>query len=334
MNYLGLLEGKTWVQISEDFDYVRATKDFLGLKLFPMVKTENMKLAVANLVEGADVPVMALVHALDTEARIGDRPDFQEVEYELLLIKEKLNQGEALRKKIKDLGMSKEERAIMEAVFNDAANLISRVLTRFEAFACEALATGKISISENNVTKEIDYRLPEDHRLVVSSWSNANTDILGDLVKIKRNSKNKIVRAITSDKVMGYILGNTKLGEIAGKQGTYVTEDWAKEYLKGLLGIEFITYEDTYKLSAQSDTQYRFFDEDTITFITTLNTLGNTFVTSSPEEDYGIAESTNGFVSVTQWKTTDPAGVWTKASAIGFPAFRNVKEIYICKVGA
>lgn len=334
MNYLGLLEGKTWIQISEDFNYVRATQDFVGLKLFPMVKTDNMKLAVADLVKGSDIPVMALVHALDTEARIGDRPDFKEIEFELLLVKEKLNQGEALRKKIKDLGMAQEERKIMEAVFNDAANLISRVLTRFEAFACEALSTGKIEISENNVTKVIDYRLPEDHRLIVSNWSNANTNIIGDLLKIKRNSKNKIVRAITSDKVMGYILGNTKLGEIAGKQGTYVTEDWAKAYLQGLLGIEFITYEGTYKLSAQSDTEYRFIDEDTITFVTTLNELGNTFVTSSPEEDYGIANRTEGLVSVTQWYTEDPAGVWTKASAIGFPAFRDVKQIYICKVGA
>ena len=163
MNYLGLLEGKQWIAISEDFDYVRATKDFVGLKLFPMVRTENMKLAVADLVEGADVPVMALVHALDTEARIGDRPDFQEIEYELLLVKEKLNQGEALRKKLKDLGMSNEEKTIMNAVFNDAANLISRVITRFEVAACEALATAKMTVNENNakVTTMLDVQTNE-----------------------------------------------------------------------------------------------------------------------------------------------------------------------------
>lgn len=335
MNYLGLLEGKQWIAISEDFDYVRATRDFMGLRLFPMVRTDNMKLAVADLVEGADVPVMALVHALDTEARIGDRPDFKEIEYELFLVKEKLNQGEALRKKLKDMGMSNEEKTIMNAVFNDAANLISRVITRFEVFACEALATGKLSIKENNVSKEVDYNIPADHRLVVSGWSDASHDILADLVKIRKNSKNKIVRAITSDKVVGYILGNSKLGDIAAKAGIYVTEDWAKEYIKNVFGIEFITNEETYKLSAQDgkDKEKRMFDEDTITFVTTLNTLGNTFVTSSPEEDYGIAERTNGFVSVTQWYSEDPAGVWTKASAIGFPVFRDVKQIYICKVG-
>lgn len=334
MDYLGLLEGKQWIEISEDFDYVRATQDFVGLRLFPMFRTENMKLAVADLVEGADIPVMALVHALDTEARIGDRPDFEEINYELLLVKEKLNQGEALRKKLKDLGMSKEEKAIMLAVFNDASNLISRVLTRFEAMADEALCTGKLAIEENNVSKEVDYRLPDTHKLTVSSWAVANHDILGDLVKIKNVSKGKIVRAYTSDKVMGYILGNGALADIASKQGTFVTEAWARNYIASVIGIDFVVVGGTYKLSAKDDTEYNFFKDDVITFATTDGTLGNTFVTTSPEEDYGIAQRTNGFVSVTQWVTTDPAGVWTKASAIAFPAFRNIKQIYICQVNA
>ena len=332
MDYLGTLKGEQMIEISEGFDYVRATQDFVGLRLFPMFKTENMKLAVVNLVEGGDIPVMALVHALDTEARIGDRPDYKEINYELLLVKEKLNQGEALRKKIKDLGMSKEEKAIIDAIYNDAANLISRVLTRFEAMADEALCTGKLTIRENNVTYDIDYALPADHKLTVSSWSNVNHDIIADLVAIKKNSKNKIVRAYTSDKIMGYIVNNTKLNSIAGVQGAYVTADWARNYIRNILGIDFVVVGGTYKTSAQSNTEYNFFNEDVITFATTNGTLGNTFVTSTPEEDYGFAQRTKGFVAITQDITKDPAGVWTKASAVAFPAFRDVKQIYICTV--
>ena len=332
MDYLGMLKGEQMIEISEGFDYLRATQDFVGLKLFPMFKTENMKLAVFNLVEGGDVPVMALVHALDTEARIGDRPDFKEIKFELLLVKEKLNQGEALRKKINDLGMSKEEKAVINAVYNDAANLISRVLTRFEAMADEALCTGKLAISENNVSYNIDYALPANHRLTVSSWSSAAHDIVADLVAIKKNSKNKIVRAYTSNKIMGYIVNNTILNNIAAKQGAYVTADWARTYLNNILGIDFVVVNGKYKTSAQSDTEYNFFDEDVITFATTDGTLGNTFVTSTPEEDYGFAQRTNGFVAITQDITKDPAGVWTKASAVAFPAFRDVKQIYICTV--
>lgn len=336
MDYLGLLEGKQWVAISEDFNYVRATEDFVGLKLFPMFRTENMKVAIADLVKGGDVPVMAVVHALDTEAKIGDRPDFKEINFELLLVKEKLDQGEALRKKIKDMGMSNEEKAIIEAVYNDASNLISRVLTRFEVMADELLSTGKISINENNVSKVIDYGMPEENFLTVSSWSNANHDILGDLVKIRRVSKNKIVRALTSDKVMGYILGNTKIAQIAGEQGAYLTEDWAKAYIKGIVGIEFVVVDGTYKLSAQSTQEYNFFDEDTITFLTTMGTLGYTFVTSTPAEDCQLVNAvvTTGFVAVDQWLGNDPKTVWTEASGLGLPVPQNIKGIFICKVGA
>ncbi|MGN0960785.1 MAG: major capsid protein [Christensenellales bacterium] len=334
MDYLGLLEEKQWIEISEDFNYLKATQDFIGLKLFPMFKTDNMKLAVADLVSGSEIPVMAFVHALDTEARIGNRPDFKEIDFELLLVKEKLNQGEALRKKLKDLGMSNEERKIMNAVYDDASHLIAKVLTRFEVMACEALSTGMLDIHENDVELMVDYHIPEKNRLVVSDWKTSTHDILGDLVKIRKVSKNKIVRALTSDKIMGYITANNKLQEIATKQGTFVTEDWAKNYIMNYLGIEFVVVDGTYKTDEKDTEEHNFFDDSTITFLTTNGTLGNTFVTSSPEEDYGIAQSTNGFVSITQWKTTDPAGVWTKASAIAFPAFRDVKQVYICKVKA
>lgn len=334
MDNLGMLKGEQWIEISEGFDYLRATRDFTGLKLFPMFRTDNMKLAVASLVEGADVPVMAVVHALDAEAQIADRPDFKELQYELLLVKRKINQGEALRKKIRDLGMSSEERAVIEAVYNDAANLIAQVLTRFEVMADEALCTGRLTIDENDVDVTVDYNLPDEHRLVVSSWSSSAHDILGDLVKIQKVAKNKIVRALVSDKVMGYITNNAKLNSIASDAGEYLTAAFARNYIANKFGIEFIEVGGTYKLNHQSTTEYNFFDEDVIVFLTTDGTLGYTYVTTTPEEDLGIAARTNGFVTVSQKVEWDPAALWTKASAVGFPAFRDIKQLYICTVNA
>ena len=333
MDYLGLLKGEQWIEISEDFNYVRATQDFVGLKLFPMAKTDNMKVAITELAEGGEIPVMALVHAFDTEADIGDRPDIKEFKAELLLVKRKLNQGEALRKKINDAGMSPEEARVIRAVYNDASNLIAQVLTRFEAMADEALCTGKLHIDEGNAKVDIDYGLPATHKLTVQNWSNVATDILGDLVKIKKASKNKIVRALVSDKVMGYITNNTKLLDIASKQGEYLTEDFAKNYISSKFGIEFIVVGGTYKKSHQDTTEYNFFDENTIVFLTTNGEVGKLFVTSTPEEDVNLnAQKTNGFVAVTQWVGADPVTVWTKASAVGFPAFRSIKQLYICAV--
>ena len=49
MDYLQTLKKEELVKISADFNYLAATQDFIGLKLLPMVKTENMKVAMYNL---------------------------------------------------------------------------------------------------------------------------------------------------------------------------------------------------------------------------------------------------------------------------------------------
>lgn len=331
---LALLKSEQLVEISEDFDYLRATENFVGLKLFPLAKTDNMKLAVYNLVDGADVPVMAFVHALDTEARIGDRPDAEELKFELFLIKEKLNQGETIRKKMKDLGMGNSEKSVLEAIYNDAANLISRVLTRMEVMACELLSTGRITIKENGVDKTVDFKLKDEHRISVADWGTVSHDIIGDLVKIKNRTRNRAVRALVSSDVMQKMLANEQFAKIAGSQSPvqYVTENWVKSYLIATLGIEFIVVDGTYRKSARDTDEYNFFKDGTICFLETDLPLGNTFVTSSPEEDYGIASYTEGLVSVTQYTTNDPAGIWTKASAIAFPCPKNINQMWLCNV--
>ena len=61
-----------------------------GSCFFPAEKTNNIKIATKTFVSNGTLPVMAQVHALDTEARIGDRTNYKEL-VEKLLIKEKLN---------------------------------------------------------------------------------------------------------------------------------------------------------------------------------------------------------------------------------------------------
>lgn len=336
MDYLGLIKSEHWIEISNDFDYMRVIdeKKFVGLRLFPLFKTPNMKLAMARLMEGGEIPVMAFVHGLDTEARIGDRPNYETIKFELLLIKEKLNQGEVLRKKKLDYSMSDSEREILIEIYNDAANLISRVLTRMEVMACELLTSGKVTIDENNAKYEVDYQLPASHKIAWSGFNDPDSDIIGSLINIKRLSNNKIKRALISEKILGYFLNNNAIKKVAASQVPvqFVTQEWLTAYLKSLLNIEFIVTSGTYKKAAQDNTEYYFFKQDVITFLTTDETVGNTFVTSSPEEDYGITSRVEGYVAITQWKTYDPAGVWTKASAVALPCPRDIKSIYLATI--
>lgn len=333
-DYLGMIDKELLVAVSNDFDYLEATKDFIGMRFFPMVKTENMKLAVIQLTEKGKVPVMALIHALDTEARIGDRPNPESVNYELFLIKEKLNQGEALKKLLLNGMMNPDKQEALRRIYDDAANLISRVLTRIEAMACEVLSTAKLTIAENNVAKVVDYGLPATHRMAVTGWSNPATNILADLVDIQTRAKNKIVRAVMTSKIMGYLQKNTGLNSLAATLGVIASVKFVKEYILQQLGIEIIVYDGSYRLSALDDTEYYFLNEDVVTFLTTDEVLGRTFFTYTPEEDAGIIDRLEGFVAVTQYSTPDPVATWTKASAIAFPCPADIYQMYILTVGA
>ena len=327
MDFLRTLKNEELVSISADFNYLRATEDFVGLKLLPMARTENLKVAIYNLTKGADVPVMALVHAFDSEARIGDRPAYEEIKAELLLVKEKLNQGEELRKRIKDLGMSSAEGAVLNAIYDDINHLISKVLVAFEKRACELLSTGKVVINENNAKVEVNYGFnTATNKVDFTDWSSADHDIVADLIALRTASKNKIVRMIMSSKVMGYILANTKLNAIAEKAGVYVTQDWARTYINNIVGVEIIVDDRTYKLSHKDKTEYRFFPENVVVSLTTRGEVGKTFMTSTPIEDGNTVDGTYGFVAVSQWRTEDPVTSWTKAEGVGLPVIAGINN--------
>jgi hypothetical protein len=327
MDFLRTLKNEELVSISADFNYLRATQDFVGLKLLPMARTENLKVAIYDLTKGADVPVVALVHALDSEARIGDRPTYEEIKAELFLVKEKLNQGEELRKKIKDLGMSGDEATVLNAIYDDINHLISKVLTAFEKRACELLSTGKIVINENGAVKTVNYGFNEaTNKVDFTGWSVATHDIVADIIALRKASKNKIVRMIMSSTVMGYILANDKLNAIAEKAGVYVTEDWAKSYIAGQVGVEIIVDDRTYKLSHKDTTEYRFFPENVVVSLTTRNAVGKTLMTSTPIEDGNTVDGKYGFVAVSQWRTEDPVTSWTKAEGVGMPVIAGINS--------
>ena len=339
-DFLKILDGEELAGISVQFDYMNATSDFVGLKLFPMVKTNNMKVAMYNLLKGSEIPVIALVHAFDSEARIGDRPNYEEFREELFLIKEKINQGEELRKKIKDMGMDSDERTILNSIYDDISALIMKVLTRFEKMACEALGTAKITVDENGAKRTVDYKLNAKNKVDFNAWNDPAHDIIADLATLKRASKNKIVRQIMSSKLMGYVMSNTKLNQFATAQLLPMTEDYAKNYIKTALGIEIVVDDRTYKTSylnangTTNTTEYRFFPEDVVISLTTTGTVGQTLMTSTPAEDANVNGSKYGFVAVTQWKQVgDPWTSWTEAEGVGLPVFADINNtLYLSKV--
>jgi len=338
MDLIKTIKGVEYYSIGEEFDYLSYSNRFLGLRLFPLFKTPNMKVAIMDLVKDHKIPVVALVHALDAESQKGDRPDLEEFKEELFLVKQSLNQGEELRKKFRDAGLNITEKMLIDAVYNDARNLISAVLTRFEAMADELLGTGYVTINENNISKVIDYNIPSTSRFGFFDWSNPAHDILGDINTFKKAHPN-VIRAYTSTTVLGWIMSNTAVQTIASKVAPYLaTEAWVITYFESIFGIEFVNVDkilekQTYKRRYHDAVEYRFFPSEFITFTENAGELGKTFTTYTPIEDLGAV---NGGVDYSETANVvvytdiskDPAQVKTIAEGMGLPVLADKDTIY------
>ena len=178
MNILNLITNKDRVDFSENFNY---QTNFKLSPLFPAEKTSKFKVAISRLVDGGSLPVMAQFHALDSEARIGDRTNYKEIEYKKLMIKEKLNQTERI---IELLGNNYDNQEAIDFIYDDMSNLTSRVLTRVELANNQVLSTGQLAIQENGFRTVVNYGYPSANNTAFTGWSDATHDIVADLNSI------------------------------------------------------------------------------------------------------------------------------------------------------
>ena len=330
MNVLNLITNKDRVDYSENYNYQTT---FKLSPLFPAQKSRNMKVDVARLVEGGNLPVMANFHALDTEAKIGDRTNYRTIEFEKLMIKEKLNQTERIAML---LGNNAPEQEIIDFIYDDMGNLTSRVLTRAELANNQVLSTGKLEINENNFKTVVDYGYPTSNNVSFSGWANPAHDIVADLnsVKDKASKLGKtITRALTSSKIVGYMVANEGIKAFFEKSGNLVTTNRVLQWVYDNFGIAFEVNDDVYKLSANDTTTHRFYPENKITFFGGNGALGKGLYGVTPEElglNNGVA--TRGNVTITQWETPDPVATWTKATALYLPVVSDIEGLFIATV--
>ena len=146
MDLLALINPKDLIDFSQHFSI---TRNYLGDKLFPDQKTQNLKAEFLRLTDGLMLPTMALVHGFDTEAHIGQRPTAEKVQLEKMFIKEKINQSERVQLFLDNGG---DENSIVRFVFDDVARLCESVKTRTEVMKCDVLQNGKITVKENGLT--------------------------------------------------------------------------------------------------------------------------------------------------------------------------------------
>ena len=323
---LKLIPKSDWKVFTDNFAY---PTNFMGQKLFPAIKTDDLDVSIAQLVEGGNVPVMAQIHAFDSEARIGDRPNFEVKDYQKLLIKEKLNQTERIAQFLRYAPDNK----VKQFVFDDAANLISRVLTRAEVATMEVLGTGHATYKENNVSLDVNYGVKTAN--FTETWTSASADILGEIETAiaERASRGYTTeRAITSSKVISYMLKNTAIKSFWANKAEPLTQTRLISWIRDNYGVELVVNDATYKTALSDATAKRFYPENAITFLATRTTVGQGMFGYTPEELSLPETSEKNFVTVTQWYTEDPVAVWTKASALYVPVLKDSNSVSIYTV--
>lgn len=336
---LTLISDKDRIDFAQNFSVNRPA--YLGDRLFPDVKTENLKAEYLRMANGATLPVMATVHAFDTEAQIAGRDSFDKIEVEKLLIKRKINQSERVRM-LTETGVNSDN-ALIRYIFDDMARLAEGVKTRTEVAKMEVLSTGKMTIVENNLNLTVDYGVPTDN-VGYSVTTGAEDDILGQIQAICDAAKAKgetITEMVTSTKVIRKLSANKGIQTMifgALGQGTYVTFARLQSLFAEMFGITSITANDAqyrYEKADGSKAIARYFPEDTISFISQATTrFGAGLWGVTPEERVQgpfTAKSQSQFVTLSQWATPDPVAVWTKASGVFIPVLPDPNALFVAK---
>lgn len=342
-NILGFVPRTDWLDVGTQ---VRRPNDPADA-VFGDRRTENLVAEWQSIASQYQIPVMAQFHGFDTESQKTFRVPVDTRNIEKGLIKVKINQSERMRALTRS-GVQGDD-ALYNYVINDGLRLADQVVTRTKVTKNELLATGKVTIKENNLSLTVDYGVPSANIALTLDLAE-NADIPAQLQAIVDNANNDgviLTGIFTSSTVVGKMRKNAAIqksinGNIGA--GALVRRSALETYLNEEFGIsQVITNDLTYGKSATIGadgrpviTTERYYPKNKVTFFAT-NPGGNIGVGlwgDPPELDVAslldVAQSgASPFVYVTQWAEKDPAVLWTKASTLFMPVLYNPDALYI-----
>ena len=350
-NILGFIPEKDWLSVG--FDVTRQNDPIDGL--FGDEKTDNLVAYWQSIANEYQIPVMAQFHGFDTEAQKTFRVPIDTHNIEKGLIKVKINESERLRELMRS-GVQGDEN-LYEYVMNDGLRLADQVVTRTKVAKNELLATGKVTIKENDLDITVDYGVPAGNLNKQLDVGNGATKSLPDqlqelvdettaagitltgmvlpravLTKMRQNAA--IQKAVNGATMVGQLVRNTDL----------------KAYLNEEYGIaDIITNDLTYNVPGALNattgipalTAHRYYPANKVSFFATnaSGRIGAGLWGDPPEVDAarafdgGVAASgASPFVYISQWGEKDPAVLWTKASALFMPVLYNPNALYVASV--
>ena len=331
-NILGFVPKEDWLEVG--FNVTRQNDPIDGL--FGDEKTDNLVAKWESIASEYQIPVMAQFHGFDTEAQKTFR---------------------APRERMRTLLRSGvQEDALYDYVINDGVRLAEQVFTRSKVAKNELLASGKVTIKENNLDLTVDYGVPSDQLgLTLDFGTGASKTVPEQLQDITDAATAK---GVTLTGIVTAKANVTKLRQNADIQkaiygnnsvGALVRNNDLRAYLEDEFGIGQIVMNDlSYGASASINSSTgrpsvvtnRYFPATKVSFISTNQggKMGVGLWGDPPEVDaanffnVSTEASVSPYVRVMQWMESDPAVLWTKASALFMPVLYNPNSLWIADV--
>lgn len=345
-NIFGLIPKTEWIEVG--FNVTRQNDPIDGL--FGDLKTDNLVAEWEDIAAEYQIPMMAQFHGFDTESRKTFRVPIDTHNIEKGLIKVKINQSERMRALT---GRGVQNNALYDYVLNDGIRLAEQVFTRSKVAKNELMATGQVTIKENNLDLTVDYGVPNAHKnLTFDVGAGATDDVASQIQDILDQAE---AAGVTITGMMTSKRNLTKLRKNAGLQtlingnigaGQLIKNSALMAYLEEEFGItQVVTNDLTYGKSATLGADgrphvstTRYFPTDKITFFAANpgGKLGTGLWGNPPEaDDFEVKVGASGvspYVWVSQWFEQDPHVLWTKASALFMPVLYNPDSLWIANV--
>lgn len=344
-NILGFVPKTDWLDIPFQITRPNDPADLL----FGDQKTENLVAEWESIADEYQIPVMAQFHGFDTESQKTFRAPVDTHNIEKGLIKVKIDQSERLRA-LTRRGVNGDT-AIYDYVINDGMRLAEQVITRTKVAKNEILASGKVTIKENNLDLTVDYGVPANHlNKTIDFGAGAAKSVpaqIQDIVDAATAEGITLNGIFTSKAMLAKLRQNADIQKAingVNMTGVLVSRNALEAYLSDEFGINQVIVNDLqYGADATigsnnrpNVTLKRYYPANKITFFATglVGSLGTGLWGDAPELDVQrlletSTSSESPFICITQWAEDDPSVLWTKASTLFMPVLYNPNSLFV-----
>jgi hypothetical protein len=239
-----------------------------------------------------------------------------------------------------------------EYVIRDGIRLARAVEVRARVAKNEALATGQVTIGENNLNLTIDYGVTAAQKAYTIDLG-VDSDVGSQLQAIIDDARENgvvINGMLTSGANLTKMRGNKSIQinrNGVNASGKFISNAELNAYLADF-GIDTVITQDNVYNANITDidpttgkpkvVSRRYFPKEKITFFSTTPSgrLGVGLWGDPPEVVNPLTKtegtSVSPYVYIHQWTENDPAVLWTKASALFIPVIYNPSTLYIATV--